>query len=126
MVVGALVFRASRDNGDDSSSASGPLRVVCAAELGDACGQFATEPAAATAARLSTSERADLDGWLVPAPWPELVDQARAGKGLDRLFLSGTPVASSALALAIQRSREGAVLRCNGGPNWRCIGDLAG
>lgn len=126
MVVAALVFRASRDN-DSSSDGSGALRIVCAAELGSACGQFATEPAATTAARLSTSARADLDGWLVPAPWPELVDQARARQQLDPLFLpAGSPVATSRLVLAIQRDPAQALPACASAPTWRCIGDAAG
>src|SRR5262245_20042152 len=97
MVVAAIVIRnvlIEGDDGDGGSSGSGTARLVCATEVGDACNaldgegvKVTIEPAGVTAARLTSLTDAEardpgLDGWLVPAPWPELVRSSRQQAGL--------------------------------------------
>jgi hypothetical protein len=93
--------------------------------------RLTVEPAGATADRL-VGEDADpgVDGWLVTAPWPELVDLERRARALPALFTGDRPVlARSPLTLAVWKDRAAALgSRCPppAGVGWKCLGDAAG
>lgn len=143
MVLAALALRSSRDgrgDGDGERVARGtPLRLVCADEVAEGCQALArqaqqvevrVEPAGATAARLTAApgtESLDLDAWLVPQPWPEIVASSRQRQGLLPLPASTTaPLARSPLVIAVWRERADVLAaRCGGSVDWRCLGDAA-
>jgi hypothetical protein len=142
MIAGALALRNRiDDDGSEQSDGdgSGPLQLVCATELETACEALAAsnddvvltiQPAGVTAARLTTaSGPPDFDGWLVEAPWPEIVDQSRARVGSPAAFGSTSDVlARSPLVLAMWNDRLAAIEDdCEGGElTWKCIGEVAG
>jgi Bacterial extracellular solute-binding protein len=140
LVVAAIVIRNVwiEGDGDDGGSSSGSARLVCATEVRSACEQLAgdgvrvtVEPAGVTAARLSalTDEEAQdpgLDGWLVPAPWPELVRSSRQQVGLSPVIdePDGT-IARSPIALAIWEARIPVLDTQCDTIDWTCIGEVA-
>jgi hypothetical protein len=126
MVAGSLAIRSRLDRQEEDRA--NPLRVVCAAELGPVCdalkrtsAQVTVEPAPATADRLGRAEEPGVDGWLVPAPWPQIVDGRRRPRGLLPLFGDVTaPLARSPLVIVMSRD---VALRCPMG--WKCLGEAA-
>ncbi len=146
LVAGAFALR-DRIQGDDAPDRDGDiggqaLRLTCSPEVADACEAVAAdhdeiavtvEPAGATAARLTATDvdalDPGLDGWLVPAPWPQQVDEARARAGSAPLFADagGPPLARSPLVLAVWDDRAEVLgPACGGEITWRCLGDVAG
>ena len=138
MIAGSLAIRSALDR--DRSEAAQVLRLACASELEAVCRRVAedddrvaltVEPAGATADRLASAD-ADpgLDGWLAPAPWPDIVDGRRRSRALPPLFAGERPtLARSALVLVAWRDRAAALgPRCPppGGFGWRCLGEAAG
>ncbi|HEX2191876.1 MAG TPA: substrate-binding domain-containing protein [Acidimicrobiales bacterium] len=137
MIAGSLAIRSAIDR--DRSDAAQVLRLTCATELDAACRRIAAdddrveltvEPAGVTADRLATLDAApDLDGWLVAAPWPEIVDGQRRARALAPLFSAERPtVARSPLVFVIWRDRFAALSpRCPApaSPGWRCLGEAA-
>jgi Bacterial extracellular solute-binding protein len=140
MVVAAVAIRARID---DARNTDGDARLVCAGELAQACTELddavggldvTIESAGVTALRLSElpdSELEDppLDGWLVPGPWPEMVDILRAERSLRPMFEeSPTTVARSPLVIAVRDERARVLEEgpCAGTVGWRCLGDVAG
>jgi hypothetical protein len=114
-----------------------PLRIVCASELGAVCdslrrssAQLTVEPATTTADRLGRSGADDpgLDGWLVPAPWPQIVDGRRRVQALVPLFGDvSAPLARSPLVLVVRRTLADSLgPRCGGPVGWKCLGEAAG
>ncbi|MEA3019003.1 MAG: hypothetical protein QOI47_527, partial [Actinomycetota bacterium] len=72
------------------------------------------EDATVTADRLSSGGGPGFDVWVVPEPWPEMVDAVRARGGLPPLFPQHAgPVASSPLV-----SITSSTARCD----WKCVG----
>ncbi len=144
MVVAAVVIRARIDDDADSGSGSsggglGPVSLVCASELGEACKaiqaadsdvRVTVEPAGVTASRLEAADAVTgIDGWLVEAPWPEIVDEARARNSLPDLFEADPPaLARSPLVMAMWNDRLDAIIAsCDDGAlTWKCVGDIAG
>ena len=139
MIAGSLAIRSALDR--DRSEADQVLRLTCATEMDAACSGMAeqddrvvltVEPAGVTADRLAALQDADagLDGWLVPAPWPEIVDGQRRARALPALFAEERPtVARSPLVLAVWKDRAAALSpRCPppAGVGWRCLGEAAG
>lgn len=138
MVAGALVVRSRIDETEERTSA--PLRLVCATELEAACTaldkqkgstvQTTVEPAATTAdtlTKLAPGEAPPLDGWLVTAPWPAIVEGARTRNASTRLLRPGSVLARSPVVLAVREGRHATLVsRCNGPPGWRCLGEVAG
>jgi hypothetical protein len=139
MVAGSLAVRSALDR--DRSEAAQVLRLTCGTELDAACSRMAeqddrlmltVEPAGVTADRLASVQGADagLDGWLVPAPWPDIVDGRRRARALPALFAGERPtVARSPLVLAVWKDRAAALgTRCPppAGLGWRCLGEAAG
>ena len=134
MVAGSIAVRNRLDRGDDEEAS--PLRVVCAAELGRVCdtlrqtsARVTVEPANLTADRLgrSTDDDPAVDGWLVPAPWPQIVDGRRTRNGQVPLFGDvGPPLARSPLALVVSRALVDRLRpRCGPAIGWKCLGDAA-
>lgn len=126
MVAGSLAIRSRLDRREEDRT--NPLRVVCATELGTVCdalrrtsAQVTVEPAPRTADRLGREENPEVDGWLVPAPWPQIVDGRRRPRGLLPLFADVTaPLARSPLVLVMSRTVAD---RCASG--WKCLGEAA-
>jgi hypothetical protein len=144
MVVAALVIRSRIDDssdpgGDASGSGAGPVSLVCASELEPACTailkadsdvRVTIEPAGVTASRLEGAGAVTgIDGWLVEAPWPEIVDEARGRNSLPPLFEPIPPVlARSPLVMAMWNDRLAAIVGscADGALTWKCVGDVAG
>jgi hypothetical protein len=139
-VVALQVRDRGGDDGDGGGDASSGGTVLCVPEVEQVCRALAEEDpdlevtieeAGTTFERLSTAGDADdvdVDAWLAPAPFPAMVDGARAATGLDPLFGEASPVlARSPLVLVLWDDRL-AVLEaaCGGEPDWRCIGELSG
>jgi hypothetical protein len=144
LIAGALAIRNRIDDDSDSAGGSsnggsGPVALTCATELAEACRALAdadgsvivvVEDAGKTAQRLETADTVDdVDAWLVEAPWPDIVDEARDRNGLPALF-DGDPkvLARSPLVLAMWNDRLAAIVQhCDGGAlTWKCIGEVAG
>lgn len=134
MVAGSIAVRSRLDRREEDRV--NPLRVVCAAELGSVCeglrqtaAQVTVEPASTTADRLgrSTADDPGVDGWLVPAPWPQIVDGRRRLQALVPLFGDvGAPLARSPLVLVVRRTLADSLgPRCGGTVGWKCLGDAA-
>jgi hypothetical protein len=140
MVVVAVVIRAEID---DRRNTDGDAHLVCATELEEACTglddavgglDVTVEPAGVTAVRLSTLPDTDvddpgLDGWLVPGPWPQIVDIVRAQDQLRPVFEeSTTTIARSPLVIFVRKDRARVLEEgpCAGAVAWRCLGDAAG
>lgn len=134
MVGGSIAVRSRIDRQEEDRT--DPVRVVCATELGAACDALrrttavvTVEPTVTTADRLgrSTAEDPGLDGWLVPAPWPQIVDGRRRQAALPALFTDvSPPIARSPLVLVVQKSLADRLApRCGGPVGWRCLGEAA-
>ncbi|MGH9225206.1 MAG: hypothetical protein ACRD2W_15810 [Acidimicrobiales bacterium] len=128
MIAAAAVIRSRLD--DDEVART--VRLVCATELEAACThltgrlQTTVEPAGTTAGRLATaSGDPGLDGWLVPDPYPEIVDQRRQRASLPPSFGSQQTLARSPLVLVVWNERSMALgrQRCPQQVDWRCLGD---
>ncbi len=144
MVVAAVVIRARIDDSSDpasgaSGSGAGPVSLVCASELEPACTEIlhangdvrvTIEPAGVTASRLEGADAVTgIDGWLVEAPWPQIVDDTRGRNGLSNLFEPAPPVlARSPLVMAMWNDRLDAIVGscADGALTWKCVGDVAG
>lgn len=128
MVAGSIAIRSRIDGNEEG--ATGSLRIVCAAELGSVCDRVratTVEPAPVTADRLAAADAPAIDGWLVPAPWPEIVDIRRRVRALPALFTAGgPPIARSPLVLVVRRTLADALAPgCGGTVGWKCLGDAA-
>lgn len=137
MVAGAMVIRSRLDRRQEEQART--LRLTCSVELEAPCRELAnaagpgrieltTERAGVTADRLADAT-ADpgLDGWLVPDPWPDIVDGRRRAKALPALFATGRErIARSPLVLVVWKERAAALAsRCGGPVGWRCLGEAA-
>src|SRR5205085_2636197 len=136
MVVGALLVRSRID--DNRARKRTVLRLVCVEELEAACDaiqahadarvDLTVESAGDTEARLAKAGAADVDGWLVPAPWAGLVDEERTRNQQPARFdPAGAPVARSPLVIAMWADRAAALRPACGGQGaqvtWKCLGD---
>jgi len=130
MVVVAVAVRSRIDNGDGGGTST-PLRLVCATELGDVCDAIqntnvtvVVEPAAVTADRLKSvdADKADVDGWLSPGPWGEIVDAARTASAGNLFAAAGATLARSPFVVAVWKDKR-ARLACNDPVGAGCVGD---
>ena len=127
LIVGAVVVRGvlDDDEGGGDPGPRGPLRVVCGEEVRAACDGLdstyvvTVEDTASMASALRTADADDpgVDVWVVPWPWPEMVDGDRERAGLPRLFGEPVTLGRSALAAIVPESI---------GPcDWSCLGERA-
>lgn len=126
LIVGAVVVRGMLDDdGGGGASDGGPVRVVCGEEVRAACDGLGSshsvtiEDTATTASSLRTADADDpgVDIWVVPSPWPDIVDGDRERAGLPALF--GEPV-------QLGRSELAAIVPESIGPcDWACLGRRA-
>ncbi|MDQ3146048.1 MAG: hypothetical protein M3R01_03785, partial [Actinomycetota bacterium] len=100
-----------------------PLRLTCATELEEVCRGLDADVSVAdapdTAEALSVVDAGDvgLDAWLVPDPWPAIVDETRQAANLPTLFPADlTPLARSPLVLL---GDPDDLADCG----WRCLGE---
>jgi hypothetical protein len=135
LVVGAVWLRAWLFPDEAGGLGVDAPRIVCVAELDEACGQLdlpaasiRIEDAAATVADLAQADP-DIDVWVTVQPWPELAADARAAAGRPPLpSVTSDVVARSPVVLAARSDRL-RVLEpaCDGGTvTWSCVGDHAG
>ena len=138
MVVGSLAVRSRLDESAGNGGGGGDnLRLVCSTELSQVCEALkedltvSVEPAGVTADRLAkdgTDGPVSIDGWLVPSPWPEIVQASRRRAGLEPQLEAGPTLGRSPLVLAVWPDKLN-VLRqlCGGGEvTWKCWGEVSG
>jgi Bacterial extracellular solute-binding protein len=140
LIVAAVLVRDALDDEGDSAggaSAGRDTTVVCPTELADACAELPddvtvrVEPASVTADGLIAAQdvdEADADVWLAPAPWAELVVDARERAGAPALVGEpSTVIARSPVVLALWNDRAAALESgaCGEPVGWRCLGDVA-
>ncbi len=139
LVLGALAVRNNLDDEGDAGAgnADGPIRLVCARELADACGDLeggdvsvVVEDASTTADRLAGGNgRPDLDAWLTIDPWPAMVEDARARAGAEPVLASTSDVlARSPLVIVAKADRADVLARAcaTTSVEWSCVGQHAG
>lgn len=141
----ALLVRSRRDAGEadreaEANRPSGTL--VCATELRPVCEQLRAdnptltvrvEEAGITYATLTKASfdpaAAKIDAWLVPQPWPAMVDEARqAASQPTALDPASKVIGRSPIVLVGWNDRLDALrTTCpNRVVDWNCIGDVAG
>lgn len=141
MIGVALVARGKIDH--HQTVAKGPLHLVCVPEVAEACQSLAgdsvnvaIEGPSTTSANL-TQSTTDVDAWIVPSPWPTIVDSRRRRAGLAPLFGGPAPVLGrSPIQLVVWNDRAAILTshcsRSSGAKNGaaaidgRCVGDASG
>jgi hypothetical protein len=131
MVTGAIAVRNRVGDDNGGGGGSGSLHLVCASELATVCDaldhgdvEVTIEPAAVTADRLhgAKADTNDIDGWLAPGPWGEMVDTARAPSAGKLFAAPGAALARSPLVLAVWKDKRSR-LGCADPVDAGCIGD---
>jgi hypothetical protein len=141
LIVAAVLVRDALDDDDGDSaggsSAGSDTTLVCPTELADACAALEddvtvrVEPASDTVERLTTAadaDEADVDVWLAPAPWAELVADARERAGAPALVGEPSGVIGRSPVVLVMWDDRAAALEagaCGGSVEWRCLGDAA-
>jgi hypothetical protein len=131
LVVIALVIRNGSDDGGDG--ASGKLKLVCAPELESACNALGSDvdvtvqtPGTLADKLEKASGDPGIDGWLTPGPWPEMVEAARKGAGVQPLFAVEHPPARTRIGLAVWPDRLSVLNGACTVFTWKCFGDVVG
>jgi hypothetical protein len=125
MVAGSLYVRSRIDDDGTDRTAPAPsaLRIVCSTELAAACdglgGSTGVEDAGVTADRLVHEDDPAIDAWIVPDPWPALVDVRRRAEQKDQLFGDAVTVATTRLGLATWKGD----VDCPPPVTWKCVGE---
>lgn len=145
-MIGLAVLIRSRLDARENDAAVTAERptgtLVCSTELRRVCDQLKAanetlqvrvEDAGTTYATLTAAtfqrDAAKIDAWLVPQPWPAMVDEARQRGSLEpALVETSRTLARSPAVIVIWRDRRDALAKsCPGGTvDWRCIGNAAG
>ncbi len=140
LIVAAILTRDAIDDDGDSAggtSAGSGTTLVCPPELADACAELEddvtvrVEAASVTAERLASAADADeaaVDVWLAPAPWAEVVGDARERAGAPALVGEPTAVIGRSPVVLVMWDDRAAALEagaCGGPLEWRCVGDAA-
>lgn len=140
LIVAAILTRDALDDEGDSAggtSAGSGTTLVCPPELADACTELEddvtvrVEAASVTAERLASAtdaEEAAVDVWLAPAPWAEVVGDARERAGAPALVGEPTAVIGRSPVVLVMWDDRVAALEedaCGGPVEWRCLGDAA-
>lgn len=140
LIVAAILTRDAIDDDGDSAggtSAGSGTTLVCPPELADACTELEddvtvrVEAASVTAERLASAADADeaaVDVWLAPAPWAEVVGDARERAGAPALVGEPTAVIGRSPVVLVMWDDRAAALEagaCGGPLEWRCVGDAA-
>ncbi|HUQ40559.1 MAG TPA: substrate-binding domain-containing protein [Acidimicrobiales bacterium] len=137
MVLGAIAVRNRMDDKPTLGGEPTRMKLTCATELAAACEAMAAddldvivEPASDTAERLTglpDGARAGLDGWLVPAPWPQIVAEARQRAGRTTVLAAPSAAIGRTPVVVVAWRERAAVLErsCKTPVGWRCIGDAA-
>lgn len=144
LVVAAFAFRSSRrDSAADGSTTTvgtgtgptsattrpgQPLRVVCATEVADLCGnlgegyQVAAADAGATLANLAKDGPDTVDVWVTLDPWPQLANLTTP------VFADApTVIGASPLGVAVRAGRDVPLKALCGEPfRTQCLGDKSG
>ena len=132
MVVAAVMVRGAMDdkdgNGDDGGD-GGAAVVVCATDVGDACGALGSsvevrmeDPAITAAAFAEGSVAEDVDAWITSTAWLE-VTESRAPDALGE----ARAIATSPATVATAPGRHEAISElCAGDDIWQCLGASAG
>ena len=115
LVVGALVYRAQRDEDERR----GPYKLTCATELAQVCEslddvELTIEPAGVTADRLLAGTKPAFEGWLAAGPWP----------GGDAIKTTSV-LAHTQVAVAMWKERANALRRVCTPLTAKCFGDAA-
>lgn len=149
MVAGAFLVRGWLDDRDEPSASNGAppvgdeqLTLLCDPSLRSVCDQLdearadvtveVADSAGAMSRLTDAAFPADddpVDGWLVPAPFPDMVEESRQRAGQSPVFGDvGPPLARSPLVIAMWNERADALApTCTDDEvGWRCIGDGAG
>jgi hypothetical protein len=132
MVVAAVYARGRIDETAVTS------HIVCSTELAEACKavhvsgvKLTVEPAGTTFDRLVPLDPdADpgIDGWLVPQPWPQMVDAERARRSLPALFNGPSLALASSAIVVVAESRRALAIKAKCGdpaPDLACVASLA-
>ena len=139
LIVGALAYRnRDDDKSKDIAGDDGRISLVCASELADVCANLdfdeldlSIEPAAATYERLQTpagESVGEIDVWLVPGPFPTMVDEARSRAAKPPIVGETATVGGARIGVTMWKDRAAVIQRNCGGTEitWRCIGDVTG
>jgi len=143
MIGAAIGVRSAIDDDGRSGSRSsdGPLRLLCARELGAACDDLAAgrDDVRVTIASETTSvaqlsgvaddEITSLgyDGWLTFERDAQIVRDARARAGVrPAVGAPSAPIARSPIVLAVWKDRSAVLAQRCPGVGWQCLGDTAG
>ena len=140
LIVGAVLIRTEVIEGDDGGTpdVAEATTLVCLTELKPLCDAVASG-VSVTVEHLDVgdaiSEFAALEAgrhdahrmWLTIAPFPEIVEQARAAARDEPLAFDSQAVATSELVLALPADKHSLLEFACGDPvDWRCLGDAAG
>ena len=137
MIAAAVLVRSALD--DRKEEKGRVYSLVCAEDLAAVCDavrsahpgrvEVTVEPAGTTADRLIRVDGdPGLDGWLVTAPWREIVDGARRSRGQIPIFGDAPPpaIARSKLAIVGWKDRIAALASRCSPLTWKCLGEAAG
>ena len=129
LIVAAILTRDALDDDGDSAggTAGSGTTLVCPPELADACAELEddvtvrVEATSVTADRLASAADADeaaVDVWLAPAPWAEVVGDARERAGATDLVGEPSAVIGRSPVVLVMWDDRAAALEAGacGGP----------
>jgi hypothetical protein len=132
LIAVAIVVR-DRIDSDDGSAAGGDVLLVCAAELVDMCrdvtdtlddGQVrVVESSEGATLETLSSANAEPALWLTYAPYPQMLNELRAGVGLEPITFTATSIATSPIAAIVRNVvADDVAERCGDPIELGCLG----